>query len=64
MGAQFDTEARFSAAGVSTAAVLIAILAMGLSTLLPSEAPTNGDSAASSSAQVAQAHHHKPLKRS
>jgi hypothetical protein len=64
MGAQFDTQPRYSAAGVTTAAVLIMILAMGVSTLLPSQTPTPGDSAASSATQVAQAHHPKPVKKS
>jgi hypothetical protein len=64
MSTRFDAQPRFSAAGVTTAAVLIMILAMGISTLQPSEAPQPAVAAASSSAQVAQAHHQKPLKKS
>lgn len=64
MSTRFDTQPRWSAAGVTTAAVLVVILAMGVSTLLPSEAPQSAATAASSSAQVAQAHHQKPVKKS
>jgi hypothetical protein len=64
MKARFEPSRRFSAAGVTTAAVLIVILAMGVSTLVPSAAPVPGDPAASSSTQVVQAHHQKPLKKS
>jgi hypothetical protein len=64
MSTRFDTQPRFSAAGVTTATVLIVMLAMGVSTLLPSQTPTPGDSAASSATQVAQAHHPKPVKKS
>jgi hypothetical protein len=64
MSTRFDTQPRFSAAGVTTAAVLIMILAMGISTLRPSEAPQAGVAAGSSPAQVAQAHHQKPVKKS
>ena len=64
MSANFNNKPRFTPAGVTTAAVLAVVLAMGFSTLLPSETPQSGASASSSSAQVAQAHHQKPVKKS
>lgn len=64
MSTRLDTQPRFSAAGVTTAAVLIMILAMGISTLRPSEAPQTAAAAASSPTHVAQAHHPKPVRKS
>jgi hypothetical protein len=64
MSADFNNKPSFTPAGVTTAAVLVVILAMGLSTLLPSETQQPGASASSSSAQLAQAHHQKPVKKS
>ena len=60
----FDTKPRFSAAGVATAAILVVILAMGVSTLGPSEAPQAAVAATSSQSQVAQMHHQKPVRKS
>jgi hypothetical protein len=64
MSNRFDARPRFSAAGVTTAAILVVIVAMGVSTLRPSEAPQSAVAANSSSAQVAQAHNHKPVRKS
>jgi hypothetical protein len=61
---QFETQPRLSAAGVTTAAILVVILAMGASQLVPSEAARPGDSAGTPSTQVAQAHHQKLVKKS
>jgi len=64
MNAQFDTQRRFTAAGVITAAVLIMILAMEVSTLRPSEVRRTDVAAASSPVEVVQAHHQRPIKKS
>jgi hypothetical protein len=64
MSANFNTEPRFTPAGVTTAAVLVAIVAMAVSTLLPSETRQTGDFATSSATQVAQSHHQTPAKKS
>ena len=64
MSAKFNTEPRFSPAGVTTAAVLAVIVAMAVSTLMPTETPQSSGLAASSSTQVAQAHHAQPGKKS
>lgn len=64
MSNRFDATPRFSAAGVTTAAILVVIVAMGVSTLRPSEAPQSGVAATSSSARVAQAHNQKPVRKS
>ena len=64
MGNRFDAPQRFSAAGVTTAAILVLIVAMGVSTLRPSEAPQSSVAATSSSAQVAHAHNQKPVRKS
>jgi hypothetical protein len=64
MSANFNIQPRLSPAGVTTAAVLVMIIAMGISTLLPSESPLTGDFATSSSSQVAQAHHQTPARKS
>ena len=64
MSNRFDAPPRLSAAGVTTAAILVVIVAMGVSTLRPSDAPPSAVAANSSSAQVAQAHHQKPVRKS
>ncbi|HEX4583755.1 MAG TPA: hypothetical protein VH183_02930 [Burkholderiaceae bacterium] len=53
MKTRFNKEVRFSASGVITAAVLVAIVSMAIYTLLLSKAPPSGISAGSPAAQVA-----------
>ena len=62
MNTNFHSQPRLSPAGVTTAAVLVTIIAMAISTLLPTDAPQTGDFATSASTQVAQAHHHTATK--
>ena len=64
MSAHFNTQPRISPAGATTAAVLVTIIAMAISTLLPSETPQTSDFAKSSATQVAQAHHQTPARKS
>jgi hypothetical protein len=53
MNTRFETPARYSAAGVTSAAVLIVMLAMATSTLF-SATPAPGASAAAGHSQMAQ----------
>ena len=64
MSNRFDAPPRFPAAGVTTAAILVLIVAMGVSTLRPSEAPQSAVAATPSSAHVAQGHNQKPVRKS
>ena len=50
MSRNFETPSRCCATGVSTAAMLIVMLAMGASTLFKTDAPTSAPSAGSDSA--------------
>lgn len=59
---QFETPKRFSATGVATAAMLIAMLAMAASTVLTPRAP-NG-TAAAGARNVAHMHHVAQAKAS
>ena len=62
MNANFDTPARCSASGVTTACILVLILAMAASTLFAPEAPAND--AGVTATQVAGAHQPSPIKKS
>jgi hypothetical protein len=46
MNTRFETPRRCSAAGVTTASILVMILAMAASTLFPTDAPTSNVAAA------------------
>jgi uncharacterized protein involved in response to NO len=63
MNARFETSSRYSAAGLTTAAVLIVMVAMAASTLFP-EASSAGTSAAAGHSQVAQSHGSRSVKKS
>jgi len=64
MNAHFETPKRFSAAGVTTAAILILMLAMAISTLFPSDSPVPSATATAGSSQLAQPHSPNKLKKS
>ena len=55
MNTRFETRSRVSATGLTTAAVLLVMLAMGASTLF-SDGATQGAGAAAGHSQVAQSH--------
>jgi hypothetical protein len=55
MNTRFETPFRFSAAGLTTAAVLLVMVAMGASALF-SDATSPGAGAAAGHSQVAQSH--------
>jgi len=56
MNADFQTPKRFSASGVTTAAILILMLAMAASTLFPSDSRVPSATAPATSPQLAQPH--------
>ena len=56
MNSHFETPSRCSPAGVTTAAILVVMLAMGVSTLLSSETSGPQGTAAAGHSQVAQTH--------
>jgi len=64
MKAHFETPKRFSAAGVTTAAILILMLAMAVSTLFPSDSADPGATATTTSPQLAQPNSPHKLKKS
>jgi hypothetical protein len=63
MNAHYNPQSRFSATGLTTAAVLIVVLAMAASTLFP-DAPTPGAGAAAAHPQVARSHDARQVKKS
>jgi hypothetical protein len=64
MNTRFETSSRCSAVGVTTASILVVILAMAASTLFSPEASTSGATAAAGSPHVAQSHYKGQLKKS
>ena len=54
MSTNFDNPSRFSPAGVTTAAVLVVVLSMGISTLTTPEASQHGNAVMSPTTNVAQ----------
>jgi hypothetical protein len=63
MNARFENPPRYSAAGVTTAALLIVMLAMAASTLFTPEPSALQVTAGVAPVRVAQAHHLGPVKK-
>jgi len=64
MNAHFETPKRLSAAGATTAAILILMLAMAVSSLFPSGSPAPSATATTGGPQLAQPQSPNQLKKS
>jgi hypothetical protein len=64
MNAHFETPKRLSAAGATTAAILILMLAMAVSNLFPSGSPAPSATATTGGLQLAQPQSPNQLKKS
>jgi hypothetical protein len=64
MNTDFGTPSRCSTTGVTTAALLIVMLAMGVSTLLTPATPLPDTTAGAGATQVADSHRHGQVEKS